>query len=460
VIRSVDEAATWLESLINLEKRPDPGPGRLSLDAIRRLVSRAGLPVADLAVVHVAGSKGKGSTALLAESILRAAGLRVGTFTSPHLECWTERFRIDGAAVPGDALASAVERLRPHVEALRADPEEPTPSFFDATTAAALLLFLDAGVERAVVEVGLGGRLDSTNVVRPTVSVVTTIELEHTDKLGSTLGAIAAEKAGILKPGVPVVAGALPDEARAVLAERADALSCPVAWLGREFRVDVLEERPDGQRLRLRDGALDLDADLPVLGRHQADNAAIALAAVRRGSALPDAALAAAARSGLATASLPGRVEVLRREPLVLVDAAHTEASARALAAVLARPPRRRTHLVLSLSAGKDMAGVLAALLPEVGEVTATRAEPSRSLAPGDVAAAVRAAAPALPVRVVPNPHLALRAAAAALAPGECLLATGSVYLAGIARRVLRHGDPAAGVEVTRRRGGSVVSER
>jgi dihydrofolate synthase/folylpolyglutamate synthase len=436
VIRSVDEAATWLESLINLEKRPDPGPGRLSLDAIRRLVSRAGLPVADLAVVHVAGSKGKGSTALLAESILRAAGLRVGTFTSPHLECWTERFRIDGAAVPGDALASAVERLRPHVEALRADPEEPTPSFFDATTAAALLLFLDAGVERAVVEVGLGGRLDSTNVVRPTVSVVTTIELEHTDKLGS------------------------PDEARAVLAERADALSCPVAWLGREFRVDVLEERPDGQRLRLRDGALDLDADLPVLGRHQADNAAIALAAVRRGSALPDAALAAAARSGLATASLPGRVEVLRREPLVLVDAAHTEASARALAAVLARPPRRRTHLVLSLSAGKDMAGVLAALLPEVGEVTATRAEPSRSLAPAAVAAAVRAAAPALPVRVVPNPHLALRAAAAALAPGECLLATGSVYLAGIARRVLRHGDPAAGVEVTRRRGGSVVSER
>jgi dihydrofolate synthase/folylpolyglutamate synthase len=198
-----------------------PRRERLSLAPIRALLDRLGAPERGLSVIHVAGSKGKGSTALFAESVLRAAGARVGTFTSPHLERWTERFRIDGDGGAADRLAAAVAELRPHVDALRDAGGDTVPSFFDATTAAALLLFRDLRVDHAVLEVGLGGRLDSTNAVAPAVCCITSIELEHTDLLGDTLAAIAGEKAGILKPGVPAVCGELPREAFAVVERRA-----------------------------------------------------------------------------------------------------------------------------------------------------------------------------------------------------------------------------------------------
>ena len=203
MIRDIAEAGAWLDGLINREKRTDWSLERLSLEPARALLARLGDPQAPLRVLHVAGSKGKGSTALLAEAVLGAAGERVGTFTSPHLERWTERVRIGGAEVADAALAAAVETVRPHVEALQGGAPERVPSFFDATFAAALVCFRDAGVDRAIVEVGLGGRLDSTNVVAPQATAITSIELEHTDKLGATLAAIAGEKAGILKPGAP-----------------------------------------------------------------------------------------------------------------------------------------------------------------------------------------------------------------------------------------------------------------
>jgi dihydrofolate synthase/folylpolyglutamate synthase len=451
VIRSLEDAGAWLEGLINVEKRPDWPYARLGLEPIRRLLERLGNPQQGLRVIHVAGSKGKGSTALLAEAMLRAAGQRVGTFTSPHLERWTERIRLDGREVAGARLAAAVERVRPQVEALRRAEAGQAPTFFDATTAAALVCFQEAGVERAILEVGLGGRLDSTNVVRPEVACITSIELEHTDKLGNTLAEIAAEKAGILEPGVPSVAGELPPEAREVVAARARELGAPLAWAGRDFRWEVLEEGTQGLRLRLVDGAVALEARLPVLGAHQACNAALALACVRRAGGISDARLAEAAARGLARVELPGRLELLRRAPIVLVDAAHTAVSARALARVLERLPRRRTRLVLSISAGKHAAAILEVLLPLADEVTVTRAEPARSLSPAEIAAAVRALAPGLSLRVVPNPHLALRAAAKGLAAEDCLCATGSVYLAGIARRVLR--DPRSSERVVVSRG-------
>jgi dihydrofolate synthase/folylpolyglutamate synthase len=272
------------------------------------------------------------------------------------------------------------------------------------------------------------------------VACITSIELEHTDKLGDTLGEIAAEKAGILRSGVPAVAGDLPREARDVVAERARELGVTLAWEGRDFRGEVLEEGPEGLRVHLADGGLELEVRLPVLGAHQASNAALALACVRRAGGIADAALAEAAARGLARAELPGRVELLRRAPVVVVDAAHTAASARALARALAGLPRRRTRLVLSISAGKHTAAILDALLPLADEVSATCAEPARSLSAAEVAAAVRARAPGLAVRVFPSPQRALCAAAEALGPEDCLCAAGSVYLAGIARRVLR--DP------------------
>ncbi len=390
-----------------------------------------------LSVVHVAGSKGKGSTALLTEAVLRAAGERVGTFTSPHLSRWTERFRIDGREVGGAALAAARRAAAPARRGgMRRRSRERAPTFFDVTTAAAFLLFAEARLDRVVLEVGIGGRLDSTNVVDPAVACVTTIELEHTDKLGDTIAAIAAEKAGIVKPGRPVVVGALAPEAEAVLLARAHAVGAPARVLGRDFDVAIRRADRDGLSLQLRDGDFAVDATLPLLGVHHATNAALALACVRALGTHGAAPLADAAQRGFASAVLPGRVEVLSRAPWILVDAAHTAASARALAAALALVPRAATSIVLSISAGKDLAAILDALLPLADRVTVTRAEPTRSLDPAEIVAAARAARPGLALRAVPDPYLALRSAREATAPDGLLVATGSVYLAGIARRL------------------------
>ena len=245
-IRTLEQAGAYLESLFNVEKQRSVSYARYDLEPIRRLTARLGDPHLALSVIHIAGSKGKGSTALFTEALLLASGQRVGTFTSPHLSRWTERFRIDGAEVDGGTLAAAVERVAPHVDALRKSAPEHAPTFFDATTATALLLFRDANVDRVVLEVGLGGRLDSTNVVSPELCCITSIELEHTAQLGDTLAQIAAEKAGIIKTGVPVVMGRLVPPAAAVVAERAHEMDAPLARLGHEFDVKVVSEDHPG----------------------------------------------------------------------------------------------------------------------------------------------------------------------------------------------------------------------
>ncbi len=449
-IRNAADAAAYLSGLIDREKRPEFDYERIHLGPIRALLRHLDHPERDLPALHIAGSKGKGSTALLSEAVLRAAGRRVGTFTSPHLETWTERFRIDGRDVEGSTLARVIDRMRPHVDALRAGDPALAPSFFDVTTAAALVLFREAAVDFAVLETGLGGRLDSTNVCVPAVTCVTSIEFEHTEQLGSRLGEIAAEKAGILKPGVPVVLGPLPAAARSVVLARALEVGSPVVELGAALRFELREESLDGLRLHLEDDALDVEVRVPVLGAHQAVNAALAVACVRRVLGTEDS-LSSAVVRGLAAVALPGRVEVLERDPTLIVDSAHTAASARALADSLSRHPRRRTRLVLSISAGKDVASILEALLPIATGVIVTGAESARSLPPGEIAAAVRAAAPDLPLDVIANPHFAVREARKGLGPGDFLCATGSVYLAGIARRVLRDRASLDPIQVSRR---------
>jgi dihydrofolate synthase/folylpolyglutamate synthase len=442
VIRDVEAAGAWLESLINFERRPGFSYSRMGLDPIRRVLDRLGNPQASLSTVHVAGSKGKGSTCLFGEAILRAAGEHVGTFTSPHLERWTERFRIDGREVDGDALTAAVEAVRPHVEALRREDPRCAPTFFDATTAAALVLFERAGVHRALLEVGLGGRLDSTNVVSPAVTCVTQIELEHVDKLGGTLAEIASEKAGILKPGVPCVVGDLVDEACAVVLARAESLGAPVLRWGIDFSVDpAVVEAPGRLASRLRyaePGGFRLVIDLPVRGAHQVHNAALALAMVRALGVYDDPTLALAAERGLAAVSLPGRVEVLAEQPCVIVDSAHTRESARSLGQVLAGIDAARRHLVLSVSSDKDARALLEALAWRPDVVWLTRAEPIRSTDPERLVSLVRDWAPVAELCVEADPHRAVRAARAQLSPADLLCCTGSVYLAGVARRVLR----------------------
>lgn len=457
-------AVAWLSGLVNVERMPNRRRARFSLAPIHALLARLGNPERQLRVLHLAGSKGKGSTALLAEALLGKLGWRTGVFTSPHLLRWNERFRIGGAPVSDATLAQALNKLRPHVEALRGTAN--APSFFDAATAAALLLFAEAQVEAAILEVGLGGRLDSTNAVQPRVTAISSIELEHTETLGDTLAAIAGEKAGIAKPGAPLLLGPLPPEARRAAAARAAEVGAPLLVWGRDFHAQVLQEGAFHSRFHYTDGAADnapgaaIDAEfggsaraavpdvafeaeleLAVAGRKQVQNAALALACIRRFGNFADDALRSAARDAFAEVRLPGRIELLRRAPVVLVDSAHTEASARALAETLARIPRRRAHLVLAVSTGKDLRRICEILAPHADCATATRAEPSRGLPPEIIAAALRRTAPAAAIRIAPAPEAALRQARAALGPNDLLYATGSIYLAGLARKILRTGD-------------------
>jgi len=423
------EAERWLDGLINRERQPRVSYSRFGLEAIEALLERLDHPERGLSVIHIAGSKGKGSTALLAEALLLELGESVGTFTSPHLERWTERFRIDGREVSGDILARAVDEIRPHVDAMREQDSDLWPSFFDATTAAAFVLFQHAGVDRVLLEVGLGGRLDSTNTVAPAVTCVTSIEYEHTDKLGETLAEIAGEKAGILKRGVPCVTGRLPDEAEAVVAARAASLDVPLERVAREITLE-------GERFRFADG-FGFTAPLAAPGAHQRDNAAIAVASVRALGAHADPRLADAAREAFAKVSLPGRIEVVERDPRVIVDAAHTLESVRALAAFLEEVPSRSRHFVLSVSADKALEPMLDLLLPLADSFTLTRADPIRGLAPAEVARRIAAHAGQVEIHIEEDPAQAVRQARASLAADGLLCVVGSVYLAGAARREL-----------------------
>jgi len=450
-VSNLREASEWLEGLINFERGAGYAHARLDLEPIRRLLDRLENPEKSLSIVHVAGSKGKGSTCLLAEAILGAAGERVGTFTSPHLESWRERFRVGGQPVDGDRLAEAVEGVRPHVEALKAEDPERAPTFFDATTATALLLFKRARVSRVLLEVGLGGRLDSTNAVHPAVTCITQIELEHTDKLGDTLAAIAGEKAGIIKPGVPCVAGQLVPEARDVVAERARSVGAPLVALGQGISAQRLESSEWGRHgipvdaaqafaYREPDG-FEVATGLAVLGEHQIDNAALAIAALRRLGDRTDREWAEAARLGLASARLPGRLEVIRQRPWVVVDSAHTRESAISLRRALDEIPAARRHLLVSISKDKPSEEILATLVEGAHVVWATRAEPLRSMEPEELAALCARVAPGSVVRCEPDPRVAAGWAREALAEEDLLCCTGSVYLAGAVRGVLAEPD-------------------
>jgi dihydrofolate synthase / folylpolyglutamate synthase len=446
-VSNLREASDWLEGLINFERAGSYAQARLDLEPIRRLLKRLGNPEKSLSIVHVAGSKGKGSTCLLAEAILGAAGERVGTFTSPHLESWCERFRIAGRQVDGSTLADAVEGVRPHVEALKAEDPDKAPTFFDATTATALLLFSRAQVSRVLLEVGLGGRLDSTNAVEPAVTCITQIELEHTDKLGDTLSAIAGEKAGIIKPSVPCIAGPLVPEARDVVAERARSVGAPLFALGGEISVERLEKSEwsrygvggdVAQAFVYRESAgFELATGLSVLGEHQTDNAAIAIAALRRLGHRTDDEWVEAVRLGLASVHLPGRLEVLREGPWLVVDSAHTRESAVSLRRALDGIPAASRHLVLSISRDKPSEEILQTLLEGVDSVWATCAEPLRSMEPGELARLCARVAPGCRVRCEPDPRVAVERARDLLAEDDLLCCTGSVYLAGAARGVL-----------------------
>lgn len=431
-----------IDRLLMSRVRDDPRPyaarAAIAGRAVSALLERAGRPHAALRFLHLAGSKGKGSVALMAEHLLLGCGEPTGTYTSPHLRRWNERVRVNGTPVDDAALAGALETLRPHVAALDALDEALAPSFFDLLTAAALLVFARARCRTVVLETGLGGLLDATNVVRPAACCITSIELEHTDKLGTSLEAIARHKAGIIKPGAAVVSAALPPQAEAVVERRAAEAGSRELRLGRDWQLDSAPgERPFTRRARYTERAdgesgYAAEFEVPHPAAHMARNAGLALALVRAAGFDPDPRTLAACR-------LPARAQVLRERPWIVVDGAHTEASLEALGESLDCVAAASRRFVLSATQGKPLAA-LAALVRGAEQVIVTRADALRSAPATAVAEQLRARLDGARVEAIEDPRAALAAARAGLAADAVLCVCGSVYLAGLALERLAPG--------------------
>jgi dihydrofolate synthase/folylpolyglutamate synthase len=397
---------------------------RWGLERTRRLLAEAGNPHERYATLHVGGTNGKGSVAATLASVLRADGRRVGLYTSPHLCTFRERIQLDGAAISEAALLAAAERLWPVIQ-------KEAPSFFEATTAIALCALADAEVEVAVIEVGLGGRLDATNVITPEVSVLTNVSLDHVQYLGSTIEAVAREKAGIIKAGVPVVTGEWQGVAHDVFQWRAAELRAPFQALRPEqYGVEAMGLEATVLRVAGPGGERHLSA--PLLGAHQATNVALAVRAL---DTLPMALRPApdAVQRGVAAVRWPGRLqlEVIDGVPWVL-DVAHNVAGVEALVAALGALPLPRPLIaVVGVLGDKDWAGMMVPLYGATDLLLLTEpptAPPERRWDPGQVARDV--ASPK--AEVLSDFRAALtRAQAVARAEGGTVLVTGSFHTVG-----------------------------
>jgi len=390
----------------------------LKLERMGAALARRGYPEARWPALHVAGTNGKGSTAAMLDAVLTAAGYRTGLYTSPHLVDFVERIRMGGRTIPRAAVVELVAALRADLEAAGI-----VLTHFEFATLIAFEWFARVGIDVGVIEVGLGGRLDATNLVRPAVTAITSIALDHEAWLGHDLAAIAAEKAGILKAGVPLALGRLPEEAARVVLARAAEVGAPVARVGTDA---ALGEAPGGLAFRGPGASWDhLSLALP--GVFQRDNAAVALTALalvrERFPCAPEA-----VRAGLAAVRWPGRLAVLRERPLVVVDGAHNPAGAAALAAELPGVAgERRVVLVFAVMADKDWRAMLEPLLERSARVIVTRVG-RRAADPQALADALQGRVPALAVDDAPT---ALRAALSSAGPDEAVLVTGSLFLVG-----------------------------
>jgi dihydrofolate synthase/folylpolyglutamate synthase len=464
---------------------------QMGLERMRRLLAELGSPEQNLPVIHVAGTKGKGSTAAMIAAALTAAGYRTGLFTSPHLERIEERIRVDGQCIEAEEFDALVEAVRPAVE--RMDGQEtgsteqeemrsgstlPAPSslpiaptFFEIITAMAFVYFAREKLDAAVMEVGLGGRLDATNVCRPAVSVITSISFDHTQQLGNTLALIAGEKAGIIKPGVPVVSGVIEPEPRDVIRRIAYERGAPLIERGSDFDFTYeparhLEREAELGRLEFRRLGQDRVAGagpptqysvlstqpsaplgepalaeahlsnptsypLSLPGKHQAANAATALAAIdvlrKAAWKLPDEAIAAA----LAGMSWPARVEVVARRPAVVFDAAHNVASVEALVETLHESfSVARRIMIFGTTQDKDVRGMLAVLLPAFDEVYFTRYRRSTRAVPPEELQRLAEELTGRRSPVFDDSSAAWSAARRAAGPDDMICITGSFFLA------------------------------
>jgi dihydrofolate synthase/folylpolyglutamate synthase len=434
------EAVRYLLSLgRELAAPAQPAQATFNLANIRMLAEHLGDPQRAYPCIHIAGTNGKGSTAAMIESILRAAGLRTGMYTSPHLERINERIRIGSESISDEKFAAAFTRLRELIEELLASGAlRVHPTYFECVTAMAFMIFEKEGVDFAVIEVGLGGRLDATNILVPEVAVITQIDFDHESFLGHSIEEIANEKAGILKAGVPVVLAAERPEARRVVACRARQLGCPLVEIDAAYRIEKELGDVAGTKATIREISSGWSAEITIglPGRFQLRNALAAIAAthlIAAGHAGPRNWDAPILR-GLATIHWPGRLELLREHPAVYLDGAHNPAGARELANFWdTHFPGRRIHLVYGALRDKAVDEVAGTLFSRASTVVLTEPPTPRAISAQKLAEMTdhfRAR-----IEIVSEPEAALERAIALAEPRDAVFAAGSLYLVGALRR-------------------------
>jgi dihydrofolate synthase/folylpolyglutamate synthase len=438
---SYQHAVTYLLQLGRELAAPrQPRVQKFDLENIRTLAAFLGHPERRFPVAHIAGTNGKGSTAAMLESILRTAGLRTGLYTSPHLERINERIALNGEPVDDRVFAAAFDRIHQAIETLLARGELAAhPTFFECLTAIAFSIFADARLDAAVVEVGMGGRLDATNIVQPSVCIVTEIDFDHEAYLGHSIEAIAGEKAGIIKPGVPVVVAASRPEARAVIFERAAIVGAPVVDLDAAYRLE-----PRGQQWGCYSAeAVEIETGERLLlapalaGRWQLRNALAAAAAARVLARQGWPVSAEHIATGIARARWPARLERIGQRPLVYVDGTHNTAGARELARFWDEHlAGRRILLIFAALRDKPVDEMAGLLFPRAARVLLTQPAQPRALTVETLAELTAHLAPAC--ELIPDPADALRRALALAGPEDVVFVTGSLYLAGQLRQQAR----------------------
>jgi dihydrofolate synthase/folylpolyglutamate synthase len=406
---------------------------KFGLDNIKRLLSATGDPQKAFRSVHVGGTNGKGSTAAMIESMLRTSGRTTALFTSPHLVSFTERIRVGGQEIAEEDVVALAAEVRQIAKSMG----DFSPTFFEVVTAMAFLYFERRKVDWAVVEVGLGGRLDATNVVSPEATVITTIGYDHCEFLGRTLKEIAGEKAGMIKEGVPVVTAAQESEAMEIIEKRAAARGCRLFRYGGEFNAEQVSDSPGGIEFHYRGLREYEKIHLPLAGRHQAINASMAIRTMEVLSEKYEG-LACDIRKGLARVKWPGRLEMVKDDPPILIDGAHNPHAALALSDYLKKTLSsryRRIILVTGIMADKDIDGILKPLLPLAAEVIF--ASPAYGRAASAEALAARAASEGYSSHIGGSVPDALRMAEEFCTPGDLIVVTGSFYTIGEAKEAL-----------------------
>jgi dihydrofolate synthase / folylpolyglutamate synthase len=391
--------------------------------------------------IHIAGSKGKGSTAATLSSILVAAGYRVGLYTTPHLHTFRERIQINGESIAEEVFADLTAELIPLNQRLAEEhPEWGEATAFEVSTALAFLAFARAGAEIAVIEVGLGGRLDATNVIDPMISVITSISLDHTSILGASLGEIAAEKGGIIKPGRPVITASLPADAMDVIRLIAEDSHAPLIQGGKDWVVDG---EPD--KFTVRYGQSEhTDLAISLRGQHQVENAGLVVATLDHLAAQGVTISEDALRRGLETVTWPGRFERIHDDPTIIVDGAHNVDSINRLVLTLSTEyPEHRPAFILGIAKDKDIPGMLSHLVPAASSIVATASRSPRATPPDHLIAAVREIDDQLTATTAETVFDAITRLREHVPPDGIICITGSLYVVAEAREALGLAEPA-----------------